>query len=87
MRGSQAQAMSDGELFYVIERGIPFTGMPAWGNGTIEGEQDSWKLVLFIRYLPRLTEAEIAAMEKLNPKSAAQIEEKRRIDDFLNNGR
>ncbi len=33
MRGGRSQAMTDGELFYVIEHGIPFTGMPAWGNG------------------------------------------------------
>ena len=75
--------MSDGELFYVIERGLPFTGMPAWGNGTAAGEQQSWALVRFIRYLPRLSEAEIAEMEKLNPKSAAQIEEERETNDFL----
>ena len=87
MRADRTQRMTDGELFYVIERGVPFTGMPAWGNGTADGERQSWELVLFIRYLPSLGENEIADMEKLNPRSAAQIEEERRVNDFLAGGR
>ena len=83
MRGRRTQEMTDGELFYVIEHGIPFTGMPAWSTGTPEGEQESWALVRFIRHLPRLTDAELSEMEKLNPKSASQSEQERRIDDFL----
>jgi hypothetical protein len=75
--------MTDGELFYVIERGIPLTGMPAWGNGTPDGERQTWALVRFIRHLPSLTGDEIARMEALNPKSAAQREEERKIEDFL----
>ncbi|MGE5866378.1 MAG: Clp protease N-terminal domain-containing protein, partial [Rhizobacter sp.] len=34
---------------------IRLTGMPGWGNGTPEGERDSWGLVHFIRRLPKLT--------------------------------
>lgn len=83
MRDRRTQDLTDGELFYIIERGVPFTGMPAWGTGMAEGERESWKLVRFIRHLPELTEKELTAMEKLNPKSAAQIEEERRINDFL----
>ena len=83
MRTAPTQAMTDGELFYVIEHGIPLTGMPAWGNGTPDGEQQSWALVRFIRHLPSLTEAEIAHMETLNPKSAGQSEQDRKIEDFL----
>jgi mono/diheme cytochrome c family protein len=83
MRRSRTQDLTDGELFYIIERGVPFTGMPAWGTGMAEGEHESWKLVHFIRHLPQLTEVELSAMEKLNPKSAAHLEEERRINDFL----
>jgi hypothetical protein len=83
MRLAPTQHMTDGELFYVIERGIPLTGMPAWGNGTPDGERQTWALVRFIRHLPSLTDDEIARMEKLNPKSAAQLEEERKIQDFL----
>ncbi|MEO7191280.1 MAG: cytochrome c [Vicinamibacterales bacterium] len=83
MRTSRTQNMSDGELFYVVERGIPLTGMPAWGNGTAEGVRQSWELVRFIRHLPRLTPAELTQMEQLNPRSPAQEQQEKQIDDFL----
>ena len=55
MRAARTQALSDGELFAIIENGIRLTGMPAWGTGTPEGERDSWALVHFIRRMPSLT--------------------------------
>ena len=72
MRGDATQALTDGELFSIIENGIRLTGMPAWGTGTPEGERASWALVHFIRRLPSLTEDEIHEMESLNPKSAEE---------------
>ena len=30
----QQQRLTDGELFYIIENGVRFTGMPAFGTGT-----------------------------------------------------
>ena len=83
MREPRTQGLTDGELFYIIERGVPFTGMPAWGTGMPEGERESWKLVRFIRHLPQLTDNELTEMEKLNPKSATQTDDERRINDFL----
>jgi len=83
MRTARTQGLTDGELFYIIERGVPLTGMPAWSTGTEEGELASWKLVHFIRHLPQVTDMEVAEMEKLNPKSAEQLEQERRADDFL----
>ena len=67
MRAAATQTMTDGELFYVIEHGIRFTGMPAWSTGTPDGETSSWQLVHAIRHLPRLTEAEQERMEALVP--------------------
>ena len=83
MRAGATQAMSDGELFYVIEQGIPLTWMPAWGTGTPDGERSSWELVLFIRHLPNLTSADIQEMERLNPRSPAEDKRDMEIDDFL----
>lgn len=83
MRNKQTQEMTDGELFYVIENGIRLSGMPGWG-GTEHGENDSWKLVHFIRHLPDLSPAEVDRMEKLNPKSPAEFEEERQEQQFLN---
>lgn len=37
----------DAELFWIIENGVRFTGMPAWHS--IIDEQDAWRLVMVIR--------------------------------------
>jgi mono/diheme cytochrome c family protein len=86
MRTAATQRLSDGALFYAIEEGIPFTGMPAWSTGTGEGQRESWELVLFIRHLPRITPAELEEMETLNPRSPADMEQERQIQEFLKGG-
>jgi mono/diheme cytochrome c family protein len=83
MRSSGTQALSDGELFSIIEDGIRLTGMPAWGTGTPVGERDSWGLVHFIRLLPTLSSEDIERMEGLNPKTAAQRESDDETRRFL----
>jgi len=83
MQEEDTQGLSDGMLFYFIEEGIPFTGMPGWSTGTPAGEQDSWNLVQFIRHLPGITPEELMEMEMLNPKSAADHEMESEIEDFL----
>jgi mono/diheme cytochrome c family protein len=82
MRSSQTQDLTDGEIYYTIHNGIRLTGMPAWG--TEEKDEESWKLVLFIRHLPGLTPAEKRAMEALNPKGPAEKEEEQDEEQFLN---
>jgi mono/diheme cytochrome c family protein len=82
MRLSATQDLTDGELFYIIENGVKLTGMPAWGTGSAENEQDSWHLVHFIRHLPQLTDDELAEMEELNPRGPAEwraLEEERQF--------
>lgn len=83
MRRDPTQALSDGALFYIIENGVRFTGMPAWGTGTAEGERASWHLVHFIRRLPKLTERELAEMREMNPKSAEEWREEEETRRFL----
>jgi len=87
MRRAQTQDLTDGELFWIIENGIRFTGMPAWGTGTPDGELASWHLVHFIRRLPRLTREELAEMESLNPRSPAEIRQQIEEEQFLEGGR
>jgi mono/diheme cytochrome c family protein len=84
MRLADTQQLSDAEVYYVIHNGIRWTGMPAWGGPN--NDQDSWKLVLFIRHLPSLTAAEIHDMERFNPKSDAEREEEKEEQEFLNGG-
>jgi len=84
MRQANTQDLTDGELFYIIQNGIRLTGMPSWGSGTTHDEQDSWKLVLFIRHLPKLTAEEEREMETLNPKSPEELKEEDEERKFLN---
>jgi mono/diheme cytochrome c family protein len=86
LRGPRTQRLTDGELFYAIENGIPWTAMPAWRNGTAEGVEESWKLVRFIRHLRSLTPQELSQMERFNPRSPADLERDRAIDEFLKGG-
>jgi mono/diheme cytochrome c family protein len=83
LRESPTQTMSDGELFWVIHNGIRFTAMPAWGEGDPEQDVDSWKLVHFIRHLPKLTPQELETMKSLNPKSKHAADEEAAFDQFL----
>src|SRR5262250_682759 len=50
LRRPETQRLSDGELFWIIENGVRFTGMPAF-SGHGGAEEDSWRLVNFIRHL------------------------------------
>lgn len=82
LRLAQTQELTDGEIYSIIHNGIRLTGMPAWGDAN--NDPDSWRLVLFIRHLPKLTEQEEKDMEALNPKSPHEIEEDREEEEFLN---
>ena len=86
MRLAATQQLSDGELYYIIHNGVRWTGMPAWGEPGNDNDQDSWKLVLFIRHLPNLTADEIRDMERFNPRSDADREEEKEEQEFLNGG-
>lgn len=77
------QSLSDGELFAIIENGVRLTGMPGFGTGTAESAEGSWGLVHFIRHLPKLTSEDLAAMEKLNPRTPEEFEQMRAEEEFL----
>jgi mono/diheme cytochrome c family protein len=83
LRLAETQKLSDGELFWIIENGVRFTGMPAFSTRHSSPE-DSWKLVLFIRHLPQLTAEERIEMERYNPKGPDDREEEKEENDFLN---
>lgn len=83
LRQEQTQKLADGELFWIIENGVRFTGMPAFG-GQHGSEEDSWKLVDFIRHLPQLTQEERMEMDRNNPKGPEDREEEQQEEEFLN---
>ena len=75
MTKEPTQSQSDGALFASIENGIRLTAMPAFGSGTAESAYGSWSLVHFVRHLPKISTAELAEMETLNPKSPEECQE------------
>jgi hypothetical protein len=83
MRQPATQQETDGELFYAIQNGVRFTGMPAWSTGSPHDAEESWKLVHLIRHLPKLTLEEKAEVQKLMPKSPDEIKEEEEEEKFL----
>jgi mono/diheme cytochrome c family protein len=86
MRLSATQGLSDAELFYIIENGVRFTGMPGWSTATKDGETASWHLVHFIRHLPHMTAEEIEQMETLTPMSRKEVLQQIEEEKFLQGG-
>src|SRR5882757_3112990 len=69
MRADATQGLTDGEIFYIIENGVRFTGMPAFGTGNPDpaGDKQVWQLVRFVRHVRQITPGEIDRMKTLNP--------------------
>ena len=76
MREPETQNLSDGELFYIIRHGVRLSGMPAWGGEN----DDNWKLVHFIRHLPKITPAELDEMKKLNPTTQQERDDEKFLE-------
>jgi len=83
MRDAKTQSLTDGELFSIIRNGVRLTGMPAWGAANGADDAETWKLVHFIRHLPKITPAELKAMEALNPVSPSERAEEEHEQEFL----
>jgi len=72
LNSPHVQSWDESELFWIIQNGVRLTGMPAWRR--ILSEEDTWKLVHFIRNLPRwntrnATQETAAAAAKTTPKT------------------
>jgi mono/diheme cytochrome c family protein len=51
LNSPHVQHWTDAELFWIIQNGVRLTGMPSWKAGL--SEADTWKVVDFLRSLPR----------------------------------
>ncbi len=71
LRDATTQRLTDGELFYIINNGVRFTGMPAWESE--HTPEETWLLVAFIRRLPSLTPDELEQLKK-RPREAGEHE-------------
>jgi mono/diheme cytochrome c family protein len=82
MRQAATQDLADGELCAIIENGIRLSGMPGWG-GSAHSTEDSWKLERFIRHLPQVSPEEEREMQKMNPRTPAELQEEKEEEEFL----
>ncbi len=62
LRADAVQRLSDGELFYIIQNGVRWTGMPAWSSE--HSPEETWRLVALIRKLPALTPDEAGRLKR-----------------------
>ena len=84
LRAAETQNLTDGEIYWIIHNGVRFTGMPAFGEDKPGvQDEDSWKLVHFVRHLPTITDEELQTMKRFNPISRADLEEEEQIRKFL----
>ena len=81
MRSAHTQNLSDGELFYIIRNGVRLTGMPAWAGD--HDDADNWRLVHFIRHLPKIAPEELEMMQQMNPVSPHEMQEQKEDEEFL----
>jgi mono/diheme cytochrome c family protein len=58
------QGLTDSELFYVIQNGVRWTGMPAWRLQ--HSNEESWRLVSFVRKLPTLTPQDLEDLHQMS---------------------
>ncbi len=63
LRRAATQSLTDGEIHYIIQHGVPLTGMPGWRRPQ-ESAVHIWPLVLYIRSLRPLTREEKAEQAK-----------------------
>ena len=60
LTSARTQALTDGDLHYIIENGVQLTGMPAWQDQRTGSRDDIWKLVFYVRSLRGYSGAEQA---------------------------
>ena len=71
------QARSDGALYYIIQNGIRWTGMPAWKAE--HSADETWRLVSFIRRTPTLMEADMVSEPPASEDKPREAEGGRRM--------
>ena len=65
----EIQQFSDGALFSIIQHGVSWTGMPAFRSS--HSDEQTWRLVAFVRQVPALTAADLAPPA---PAAAASVD-------------
>jgi mono/diheme cytochrome c family protein len=58
------------QLFWIVKNGINMTGMPSFGTVGV-GDDDIWKIVAFLKQLPRVSEPDYKAWTSGSAPAAA----------------
>jgi len=74
LTSSHVQHWTDAELFWIIQNGVRFTGMPAWKSSI--SDNDTWKLTRFIHNLPHLNAASASTAVSSQPQAATSTQDK-----------
>jgi mono/diheme cytochrome c family protein len=72
LASAAVQRQSDGALFYIIQNGVRWTGMPGWKSE--HTPEETWKLVSFIRHMPQISPIERPAHDAHHPDHDEQDE-------------
>ena len=83
---TETQSLTDWELLAIIKNGVRLTGMPAWGDPSSHDDAANWRLIHFIRHLPKITPEELDQMKAMNPISPMGKQDEQQQDEFLNGG-
>jgi cytochrome c553 len=59
---------SDAGLFWIVQNGIKYTGMPGWA--ALERHDEIWAMVAFLRRLPQMQEAEYRRLVRSDAEAA-----------------
>src|SRR5207249_11547680 len=88
LRLPQTQNLTDGELYWIIENGVRFTGMPAFASGGGHGgTQDSWKLGDFIGHVPEPTAADRLQRQGFEARGRSDADDGEAESEFLDGGK
>jgi mono/diheme cytochrome c family protein len=83
LAGAGTQALSDGEIFWVVQNGVRLSGMPGWGQDTHESDQWTWEIVHFLRQLPRLSAKDVEALQAMRPRIPREVGDEIAAMQFL----
>ncbi len=80
--GADDAETDDAELFWIVDHGIKFTGMPGFGD--THSAETVWAIVAFVKQLPGMSAARYA---QWRAEYAEHAEEQERADEHEGRGR
>ena len=70
LNSPHVQHWKDSDLFWIVQNGVRLTGMPSWKP--VLSDSDTWKMVAFLRTLPKASAQSGAGAPEAQPKRGEQ---------------